>query len=166
MEGHYHELFVTHCQPHLLKKQFAPTAEQLQFARQSLIEKHKANNSIQQLLLCRKAREDQQELQSANEKTLIENERKKYMDFVRKNYNQKIAEELSSLSKIRARIKEFQTKNEEIKRMEENKKEDLNLMEEGRRKRKAEDKKVAAGKKKVKVEESKAKAKKKQTNES
>ena len=46
-------------------------------------------------------------MQSANEKTLIENERKKYMDFVRKNYNQKIAEELSSLSKIRARIKEF-----------------------------------------------------------
>ena len=88
------------------------------------------------------------------------------MDFVRKNYNQKIAEELTSLNKLRARIKEFQTKNEEIKRMEENKKEDLNLMEEGRRKRKAEDKKVAAGKKKVKTEESKAKAKKKQANES
>lgn len=29
------------------------------------------------------------------------------MDFVRKNYNQKIAEELTSLSKLRARIKEF-----------------------------------------------------------
>lgn len=45
---------------------------------------------------------------SINEKNIIENEKKKYVDFIKKNYNQKITEELQSINKLKKKIKEFQ----------------------------------------------------------
>lgn len=40
-EPPYHELFLSAMQPHLLKKNFTPSQDQLDRAKQSLIEKHK-----------------------------------------------------------------------------------------------------------------------------
>jgi hypothetical protein len=111
MEHHYHESFATNCLPHLLHKSFTPSAEQLELAKQSLIERRKLANGIQQLLFCRSGKNMEDLLVSVSEKTMIENERRKYIDFVRRNYDEKIMEELMSVGKLRARIKEFETKN-------------------------------------------------------
>lgn len=85
---------------------------------------------------------------------MIEGGKKKYLDFVRKNYNQKITEELTSLNKLRARIKEYQSKTQEQRRQERDERDGKNLMEQelGKKKRKAEETKVTAGKKKVKTD--------------
>jgi hypothetical protein len=76
----------------------------VEFAKQSLIEKSRISNGIQQVLFCKK---EEAELLLPNEKTL-ENERKKYVDFIKKNYNQKLSEELFNFSKLRQKIKEFE----------------------------------------------------------
>jgi hypothetical protein len=46
---------------------------------------------------------------TANEK-VIEGARKKYVDFIKKNYNQKLSEELFNLSLIKKKIKEFENR--------------------------------------------------------
>lgn len=55
MTAPYHEIYTAYPQPYLLRENFKPTEAQLQFAKQSLIEKHKIANGIQQLLFCKKA---------------------------------------------------------------------------------------------------------------
>lgn len=44
---------------------------------------------------------------SMNERNIIQNERKKYIEFIRRNYNQKISEELFNINKLKTRIREF-----------------------------------------------------------
>lgn len=84
---------------------------------------------------------------------MIEGGKKKYLDFVRKNYNQKITEELTSLNKLRGKIKEYESKTEEQRRQGRDEKDGKNLMEQelSKKKRKNEEVKATAGKKKVKT---------------
>jgi signal transduction histidine kinase len=53
---------------------------------------------------------------SVGERKMVETERKKYMDFVRKNYNQTISEELTTVNKLRTKIKEHQNRDEAERR--------------------------------------------------
>ena len=41
-----------------------------------------------------------------NDRNIIQNERKKYIEFIRRNYNQKISEELFNINKLKNRIRE------------------------------------------------------------
>ena len=83
---------------------------------------------------------------------MVETERKKYMDFVRKNYNQKISDELTSVNKLRSKIREQQNRNEaERKRgIDEKNGKNLTQQEVGKRRKMDE---VKACKKKVKAEQ-------------
>lgn len=101
-----HEIFAARPQPELQTKSFHPSEEELEFAKQSLIEKSRISNGIQQVLFCKK---EETELLYPNEKTL-ETERKKYVEFIKRNYNQKLSDELFNFGKLRQRIKEFEDK--------------------------------------------------------
>ncbi len=77
------------------------------------------------------------------------------MDFIRKNYNMRIPDQLSSLNKLKARIKEFEEKTEEQrKRGLEEDKGGKGLMKEQVfiKKRANENVKVQSGKKKLKAD--------------
>ena len=115
-------------------------------------------NGVQHLLFCLSGKEEE-EFMNSSSKEMIEGQRKRYMDFIRKNYNQRIPDELSSLNKLKARIKEFEEKTEEQRKREEeeengNKKGGRGLMKEEVfiKKRQNENVKVEGGKKKVKGE--------------
>lgn len=58
---------------------------------------------------------------------MVETEKKKYMDFVRKNYNQKVSEELTTVGKLRNKIKEQHAKNEAERKRELDEKNGKNL---------------------------------------
>ena len=58
---------------------------------------------------------------------MVETEKKKYMDFVRKNYNQKVSEELTTVGKLRNKINEQHAKNEAERKRELDEKNGKNL---------------------------------------
>lgn len=139
----YHEIFSARLQPQLLSKSFHPTEAELEFAKHSLAEKHKFSFGTQQLLFCKK--EDADFLLPSEK--VIESERKKYVEFIKKNYNQKLSDELFSLPKLKQRIREFEEKQRNDAAKDD---EDIYAKKVGAKKR-AKETKPAAGKKKVKA---------------
>lgn len=68
---------------------------------------------MQQLLLTNKQEEDGNV--SVGAKNLLQAEKKKYGDYIRKTYADKISPELMSIHALRSRIKEAEKKEREMK---------------------------------------------------
>ena len=69
---------------------------------------------MQQLLLTNKQEEDGNNV-SVGAKNLLQAEKKKYGDYIRKTYADKISPELMSIHALRSRIKEAEKKEREMK---------------------------------------------------